>query len=97
MLRLPLVVEPLFLGWLAQAQPGRMRRIEGRLRVSSSGGASSSREIGPATGDAPDSARPIADLFRVFASRYRVDGELTPLDCSGFCRPRAKSGQLLLF
>jgi DNA repair photolyase len=97
MLRLPPVVEPLFLGWLAQAQPGRMRRIEGRLHVSSSAGAASNREIGPATGNTADSARPIADLFRVFASRYRLDSELAPLDCSGFRRPRAKSGQLLLF
>jgi DNA repair photolyase len=97
MLRLPPIVEPLFLGWLAQAQPGRMRRIEGRLRFSSSADEASCRKARPATGHAADSAGPIADLFRVFASRYRLDGELTPLDCSGFRRPRAKSGQLLLF
>jgi DNA repair photolyase len=101
MLRLPPVVEPLFLGWLEQAQPGRMRRIEGRLRASSPSTSPSAepddREAGPATGSAADSAKPIADLFRVFASRYRLDGELTALDCTAFRRPRAKSGQLLLF
>jgi DNA repair photolyase len=97
MLRLPPVVEPLFLGWLEQAQPGRMRRIEGRLRAASSTGEPDDRETGPATGSGSDSAKPITDLFRVFAARYRLDGELTALDCSSFRRPRAKSGQLLLF
>jgi DNA repair photolyase len=97
MLRLPPLVEPLFLGWLEQAQPGRMRRVEGRLRASASGAEPVDRETASTTGIAADSAKPIADLFRVFAARYRLDGELTALDCSGFRRPRAKSGQLLLF
>jgi DNA repair photolyase len=99
MLRLPPVVEPLFLGWLEQAQPGRLRRIEGRLRAasSSSPGEPGHRETGATTGTAADSAKPVADLFRIFASRYRLDGPLPALECSGFRRPRAKSGQLLLF
>jgi DNA repair photolyase len=99
MLRLPPVVAPLFLGWLEHAQPGRLRRVEGRLLAASasSPGAPDRRETGSATVAAADSARPITDLFRVFAARYRLDGELTPLDCAGFRRPRAKSGQLLLF
>jgi DNA repair photolyase len=96
MLRLPPVVEPLFLGWLEQAQPGRMRRVEGRLRASSLA-EPDDQKTRSATGSAADSAKPIADLFRVFASRYRLDGVLPTLDCSGFRRPRAQSGQLLLF
>jgi DNA repair photolyase len=84
MLRLPPVVEPVFMGWLQQAQPARMRRIEGRLRAAGSPGEA-------------DATKTITELFRVFASRYRLDGDLPALDCSGFRRPRAKSGQLLLF
>jgi DNA repair photolyase len=97
MLRLPPTVEPQFMGWLEHAQPGRLRRIEGRLRASSSQGESNKGETASTTSGETDSVKPIADLFRVFASRYRLDAELAALDCSDFRRPRAKSGQLLLF
>jgi DNA repair photolyase len=96
MLRLPPVVEPVFLGWLEQAQPGRMRRIEGRLKASSSG-EQDHRPAASASGGTADAAKHIAELFRVFASRYRLDGDLPALDVTRFRRPRAESGQLLLF
>jgi DNA repair photolyase len=96
MLRLPGAVEPLFRGWIEQTQPGRLRKIEGRLRASSSLEPGEA-ECGNRARVAGDVAKPVGDVFRVFATRYRLDGDLPALDCAQFRTPRSKSGQLLLF
>ena len=96
MLRLPLPVEPVFLGWLEQTQPGRLRRIEGRLRGSREG-EGNDPDIAPEPRGTDDVVRSIAEMFRVFAARYHLDGDLPAFDCTQFRSPRQKSGQLLLF
>ena len=96
MLRLPLAVEPVFLGWLEQSQPGRLRRVEGELQ-----GARKAEGNDPDPGTelrgTDDVLRSIAEMFRVFAARYHLDGDLPGLDSTQFRTPRQKSGQLLMF
>jgi DNA repair photolyase len=96
MLRLPTPVEPVFLGWLEQTQPGRLRRIEGRLQVSREAERKEAENATELRGT-DDLAGSIAEMFRVFAARYRLDGDVPALDCTQFRSPRQKSGQLLLF
>jgi len=96
MLRLPLAVEPVFLGWLEQTQPGRLRRIEGRLQGSRAA-EGNDPDTGTESRGTEDVLRSIAEMFRVFAARYHLDGDLPALDCTRFRTPRQKSGQLLMF
>jgi hypothetical protein len=96
MLRLPLAVEAVFLRWLEQTQPGRLRRIEGRLQGCREGDGTDADAGAPSRG-AEDVTRSIAEMFRVFAARYHLDGDLPAFDCTQFRSPRQKSGQLLLF
>ena len=44
-----------------------------------------------------DVLRSITEMFRIFAARYHLDGDLPAFDCTQFRTPRQKSGQLLLF
>jgi DNA repair photolyase len=98
LVRLPAAVERVFKEWLEQTQPGRLRRIEGRLQGALEG-PSQAPEAGSGSAELLSSevVRSIAEMFRVFANRSRLDGSLAPLDGSQFRRPKAKTGQLLLF
>jgi hypothetical protein len=42
-------------------------------------------------------AEQIGKLFKVFARRHGLDGDLPPYDCSRFRPPRDRSGQGWLF
>jgi DNA repair photolyase len=95
-LRLPLTVRPVFLQWLASAQPTRRRRVEARIRAVREGRWSDSRFGSRLTGKG-EMAGQIGELFRVFASRYGLDRQRPPLDTSQFRRPTPAGIQLRLF
>jgi hypothetical protein len=42
-------------------------------------------------------ARQIGDMFRLFAQRHGLDGDLPAYDCSRFRPPKSPSGQGWLF
>jgi DNA repair photolyase len=96
LLRLPLTVAPVFQEWLARTQPDRRQRIEGRIRAAR-GGKLNDPEFGSRMSGTGEMARQIADLFRLFRSRYGLEGDLPPYDCTRFRPPVPQSGQLLLF
>ena len=96
LLRLPLTVAPVFLEWLERAQPGRAKKVEGRVR-GMRGGMLNSAEFGTRMSGSGEIARQIETLFRVFAGRNGLDVGLPPQDCTKFCRPAPKTGQLWLF
>ena len=96
MLRLPLTVAPVFLEWLRRTQPTRAARIEGRIRAVR-GGKLNDPEFGKRMCGSGELAEQIAELFRLFAKKYGLDGELPPYDCTQFRPPMTKSGQNLLF
>jgi DNA repair photolyase len=96
LVRLPLTVAPVFLEWLGRTHPDSRDRIEGRIRDVRSG-----RLNNPAFGErmrgSGEMAGQIGDLFRLFARKYGLDGDLPPYDCTRFRPPRPTSGQLRLF
>jgi DNA repair photolyase len=96
LLRLPLAVAPVFREWLQREQPERLRRIEGRVR-STRGGKLNDAAFGRRMCGTGEVARQISRLFRLFAHRSGLDGELPPLDCTRFRPPPPSSGQPLLF
>jgi DNA repair photolyase len=92
LLRLPLTVAPVFREWLERTQPSRLERIEGRIR-DTRGGKLNNSEFGVRMCGTGEIAEQIGDMFRLFARRYGLDGELPPYDCTQFRPP----GQLWLF
>jgi DNA repair photolyase len=96
LLRLPLTVAPVFREWLEREKPERVERVVGRVR-DSHGGKLNNPEFGERMRGTGEMARHIGDVFRLFARRYGLDGELTPYDCSRFRPPPTGSGQLKLF
>ncbi|MBL8491666.1 MAG: PA0069 family radical SAM protein [Rhodocyclaceae bacterium] len=95
LLRLPLEVAPLFRDWLERHAPGRAKHVLSLLRQMHGG-----RENDPRFGHRMRGEGPLAGLlakrFRLACARLGLDGELPPLDCSGFRRP-ATNGQMDLF
>ncbi len=83
LLRLPLTVAPVFLDWLTREQPNRVQKVEGRVR-DMRGGKLNDAEFGKRMSGNGEMARQIDELFRLFAGRYGLDGELPPYDCSRF-------------
>ena len=96
LLRLPLTVAPVFREWLGREQPGRLGRIEGRVR-DTRGGKLSDAAFGRRMCGTGELADQIGGLFRLFARRYGLDGGLPPHDRTCFRPPRPRSGQLWLF
>jgi DNA repair photolyase len=96
LLRLPLTVAPVFLEWLARAQPGRAEKIEHRLRGMRQGKLNSV-EFGQRMTGSGAIAQQIAGLFHLFARKHGLDRDLPPYDCTRFRRPKPESGQLWLF
>lgn len=96
LVRLPLTVAPVFLEWLARTHPDRAAGIEGRIR-DMRGGRLNLPEFGQRMRGEGEAARQIGTLFRLFARRYRLDGDLPPYDGSHFRPPVASSGQQTLF
>jgi DNA repair photolyase len=96
MLRLPLTVAPVFREWLERTLPARVQRIEGRIR-SARGGRLNDSTFGTRMRGTGEIAAQIGEVFRLFARRYGLDGELPPYDLTRFRPPKAKSGQLRWF
>jgi DNA repair photolyase len=96
LLRLPLTVAPVFRDWLEREQPGRLARIEGRIR-DARGGKLNNAEFGQRMCGTGEMAEQTGKLFRLFARRHKLDGELPPCDCARFRPPLPRSGQLRFF
>lgn len=96
MLRLPATVRPVFLEWLDRTQPAGRHRIEAAIR-DVRGGRLNDSQFGTRMRGSGPLAEGIAKMFRVFAKKHRLDGEMPPLDTESFEPPRPRSGQLRLF
>jgi DNA repair photolyase len=96
LLRLPLTVAPVFREWLEREQPARLHRIEARIREAR-GGRLNDSEWGVRMRGTGEMAEQIRSVFRLFAKKHGLDGDLPPQDCSRFQPPLPKSGQLRLF
>jgi DNA repair photolyase len=96
LLRLPLTVAPVFREWLERTLPTRIERIEGRIR-STRGGRLNDSTFGTRMRGTGETAKQIAEMFRLFAKRYGLDGPLPPYDLTRFRPPQLKTGQLRLF
>ncbi len=96
LLRLPLTVGPVFLEWLSRERPDAFQKVEGRIR-DARGGKLSSAAFGERMRGTGEMARQIGDLFRLFARRHGLDGDLPPCDCTKFRPPVSRSGQRRLF
>lgn len=96
LLRLPLTVAPVFVEWLERTQPERKERILGRIR-SVRAGKLNNPEFGKRMRGTGELADQIRNLFRLFARRRGLDGDLPPYDYSRFVPPRSPSGQGWLF
>jgi DNA repair photolyase len=96
LLRLPYAVKPIFLDWLARAQPTHADRIESLIR-STREGQLSNAEWGKRFRGAGPIADQIARTFEVFRRKCGLDQPQPPLEISQFRPPVAASGQLRLF
>lgn len=96
MLRLPWTVAPVFLEWLARTHPDKKDRVEGRIRAMRGGKLNDPRFEQRMCGSGEIAAQTRA-MFKLFAARYGLDGELPPYDCSRFRPPRSRTGQAWLF
>ncbi len=96
LLRLPLTVAPVFLEWLGRAYPERRERVEARIRETR-GGELYRSGFGARMRGSGEIAEQIREVFRLFAKRHRLDGNLPDYDCTRFRPPPPKSGQRWLF
>ena len=96
LLRLPLTVKPVFQEWLERTQPLKKDKVEGLIRDTRGGQMNRSEWKERMTGKG-NHAEQLRDLFRVFAKRFQLDGELPAHDFSQFQPPTPSNGQLKLF
>jgi DNA repair photolyase len=96
LLRLPGAVAPVFREWLGRERPDRLRRIEGGVREVHEGKLNNAA-FGKRMSGTGEMAAQIRQLFRLFARRHGLDGDLPPHDCSRFRPPVSRSGQGWLF
>ncbi len=96
LLRLPLTVQPVFMEWLERCRPEAKSRVESRIRATRDGAWSES-EFGKRLRGVGPIADQIANTFKVFAKKYKLDRSPAALDSSGFQHPAPSSGQLRLF
>lgn len=85
LLRLPLSVKPVFLDWLDRQEPLKKERVLGRLRDMRGGELNVSQFGTRMSGEGPY-ANQIASVFRIFAKRQGLGGDLPELDVSQFRR-----------
>jgi len=98
MLRLPYQVKSMFLDWLGRHFPDRAKHVESLLR-STRGGKLYEAAFGRRMKGHGVFAQQIAQLFKVSARRYGLDGQrsrLEPMAAAGFRRPTI-GGQMVLF
>jgi len=86
MLRLPHGVSGLFEDWLETHFPWRKDKVLGRIR-DVRGGELNDPRFGSRMRGAGPLADPMADLFRVAARRFGLDGVARPLSTASFRRP----------
>ena len=96
LLRLPLTVRPVFTDWLAKALPSKKDKIESLIRQCRDGKLNDS-QFGSRRRGEGQIAEQIAQTFRVFAKKYRLDEVRPPLETRYFKPPVPSSGQLRLF
>ena len=96
LLRLPLAVADVFLDWLGRTLPDRRDKVVARIRDARDGGLNHST-FGRRMVGSGEMAGQVAALFRVFARRHGLDGDLPPFDPSHFRRPPDARGQGRLF
>lgn len=96
LLRLPLTVAPVFQEWLARERPDMLAKVEGRIRETR-GGKLNDPRFGKRMRGSGVIADQINELFRLFARRHGLDGELPDYDCGRFRPPPSRSGQQWLF
>jgi DNA repair photolyase len=96
LLRLPLSVAPVFREWFQRERPGLAGRVEGRIRDTRRGRLNDAA-FGRRLRGSGELARQIGALFRLFARRHGLDGDLPPYALDRFRPPRPRSGQLRLF
>lgn len=92
LVRLPLTVAPVFLEWLGRTQPTRAARIEGRIRDMRGGRLNNPRFGERMRGDG-ELALQTGRMFRLFARRCGLAGDLPSYDCTRFRPPIPRSGQ----
>jgi DNA repair photolyase len=86
LLRLPLAVEPIFLDWLERHYPLRADHVKALVRATR-GGEYYEAGFGKRMVGQGAFAQQLSSLFRVFAQRYGLAGELPPYDFTRFSRP----------
>ena len=96
LLRLPYAVKPIFLDWLARAQPTHADRIESLIRSTRDGQISNSEWGKRFRGTGPI-AQQIQQIFEVFRNKCSLDLPQPALDVSQFRPPTPRSGQMRLF
>jgi DNA repair photolyase len=96
LLRLPSTVREVFLDWLHRERPNHAAKVESFIRSMRGGKLYESKWRERQRGKGV-MAEQINQTFRVFASRYRLDGDSEPLNGDDFRPPRATTGQLPLF
>lgn len=97
LLRLPWTVRPVFQEWLDRTQSESVRdKISGLIQHTRNGKWNSS-EFGKRMRGEGVLADQIARTFKVFAARYGLNRDHTPLEVSRFRAPLGKNGQLRLF
>jgi DNA repair photolyase len=96
LLRLPLTVAPVFHEWLARERPALLEKVEGRIRATR-GGQLNDPRFGMRMRGTGELATQIKALFRLFARKHGLDGDLPAYDCTRFRPPRSRSGQQWLF
>jgi len=96
LLRLPLAVEPIFLDWLAKAQPLKQTRIESLIRATRDGQISDSQFGRRMRGQGPY-AEQLEATFKVFRKKHGLDKKLSELDANQFRPPTPPTGQRSLF
>lgn len=96
LVRLPLTVKPVFLDWLDRNLPDSRERIEHLIRETH-GGKLNSSQFGERMRGRGEIAQQIRRVFKVFAARHGLDGDLPDYNRSHFRAPMSASGQMRLF
>jgi hypothetical protein len=89
-------VAPVFHEWLMRERPDTLDKIEGRIRETHGGHLTDPR-FGVRMRGTGELANQIRELFRLFARKHGLDGDLPEYDCTRFRPPRTSSGQQWLF
>lgn len=97
LLRLPWTVRPVFQEWLDRTQSESVRDKVGSLIQQTRQGKWNDPEFGTRMRGTGAIAEQIGATFKVFAAKYGLNREHTPLETSAFRRPAPRSGQLRLF